>query len=480
MSRRVYKMLSSALKPEVIAAILISLFGVIFIGILRPLDTPDEANHFVRAYEVSEGKVFGVENGDSGCVTEGGGIFKGSTDTASAMPKSVARFTSLNWKDYDLSQQFKQRLNSHDQVNVCGRQTRANSPIGYLPQAVVMALLRPFNAPPIAMDYAARILILAVWAILISLAIKIIPVRKWAFVAVALLPISIQQSISIGADPLSIAPAALFTAILVRSYFEDRSKSTERDILHLTLLAAIAALSKPVMVLLVIGLIFYNSNDHQKLQIMKWSVSKRLLLKTIAICVPIILCLAWSFAAGHHGASAADVFHLAKEKSALFRSSPLGGLRLFVAQAFHYVFSGFSLDEFGSFGWFEYTIPLTWGFAGVAGLVVALLVGYEEKVAPLKQLTRWSIYRFNAAAIVTALGIVGANIFTLFVIWTPLNAAGVEGVQFRYFIPAFFVLASLIQVRFLRASERWYRNFVLISASILFLISALTIASGTS
>lgn len=475
MNKFATRLLPRILKPEIAAAALMLLFGIVFIILLRPLGTPDEPNHFVRAYEVAEGKVFDHKDGKSGCVNEVGEVSRVVNSPASAMPKSVASFTSLNRNMYSLPKQFDQPLNSREQVNVCGRQTQANSPIGYLPQALAILLLRPFNTPPVIMDYMARFFVLGAWVALISAAIKTIPVRKWAFVAVALLPISIQQSISIGADPLSIAPAALFMAILVRSYYEDRSKFAKSDVTYLTLLATIATLSKPVMVVLGIALLFYHFPNSQKVRAANLLIKQSTLLKVAAACTPVLFGLLWSVLAGHHDASATDIFRLAAEKSALFKSSPLGGARLFVVQALHYALSGLSLDEFGAFGWFQYSIPLTLRFVGVAGLILALLVGYKEVRAPFKQVSKKSIQWFNVAVITTAAGIVVANVFTLFVIWTPLNSPGVEGVQFRYFIPAFFILGSVIEARFLCASENWYRNFVLINASVFFVVSALTI-----
>lgn len=461
-------LIQNKISPEKVALVLMLTFGLVFMFLIKPLQTPDEASHFIRAYELSEGKIFASKNTKKGCVLQNNQISYKSNLSESSMPKSVADFVDLNRDNYSERAQLKDSLSSSNQTAVCATQMEANSPIGYVPQIVAILLLRIINAPPILMDYLARFFILIVWTVLIYKAIKIIPVRKWAIVAIALLPISIQESISISADVLSIAPAVLFMAYVIRSYYEDRSRCIKRDLTAMTTLVTIAVLSKPVAIVLVLMIPFYYLHTSKKI------FSKPNLLKLLAILAPIVFYLIWNILAAHHNASADDVFSLAEIKTQYFRNSHLSELKAFAKEAMNYVFYGLSLDQFASFKWFTVSVPEAFSYWGVAALTLILLVGYEDKKM-LNKVSSKRVKWLNSATIVTGLGILAANIFTLFIIWTPLGSFGVQGVQFRYFLPVLMVLACIVGAKFLRSSERWYRNFVLINASGLFVISVLTL-----
>lgn len=398
----------------------------------------------------------------------------------SAEPKSVTDFMALDntthRENYSISQQLKTNLNAKNQVNVCLLQTQANSPMGYLPQALAIAILRPFNAAPILMDYLARLFILATWTILIALGVKIIPVRKWTLVGIALLPIAIQQSISIGADVLSIAPAVLFMAILVRSYYEDRTQYSKRDMIMLAALAATATLSKPVMIALIILPFFYHyEKTHNSKPMHKRLTNSIVAYKALAILAPLVVYIVWDFLASQHKVAANDVYQLASQNASFLRDSPLAAVVIFVKQLIKYIFYGFSFDQFGAFSWFTYSVPQTWRYLGISTLLLILLISYGEASIPLAKINKKQVLHFNLATLITAIGVLVANILTLYIIWTPRNAFGVQGVQFRYFLPVFFIAACIIETKFLRSTERWYRNFVLANSIVFFAISALTL-----
>ena len=114
------------------------------------------------------------------------------------------------------------------------------------------------------MDYVARLFILIAWSIIIYFAIKTIPVRKWSIGAIALLPISIQQSISISPDALTTSIVALMVAYVVRSYYEDRERKFTKDLIIITILSSLATLSKPVAIATIILIPLYFSNILKK------------------------------------------------------------------------------------------------------------------------------------------------------------------------------------------------------------------------
>ena len=279
---------NNILKPEIVVTVLILIFGITFIFLIKPLEIPDEGNQFLRAYGLSDGKLLAGNNTKDGCIAEGGKILYGKNQLQNSLPDSVASFITQNINGYNEQSLLKSKLNPSNRVSVCSTQTELNSPIGYMPQILAILLLKIFNTPPIIMDYVARLFILIAWSIIIYFAIKTIPVRKWSIGAIALLPISIQQSISISPDALTTSIVALMVAYVVRSYYEDRERKFTKDLIIITILSSLATLSKPVAIATIILIPLYFSN------ILKKSKRKRMvILKIIAIFIPVASYL-WS------------------------------------------------------------------------------------------------------------------------------------------------------------------------------------------
>lgn len=450
-------------------------FGLVFILLIPALSIPDEPNHFVRAYQISDLSLFARVNDDLGCQSESGKITKDSTKYRILMPASVAEYTSLSPEKFSLFNEFQRKLNNDNKTEVCARQTITNSPVAYIPQTLAIALLKPFDASPILMNYLARIFILITWAVIIYFAIKIIPVRKWALLAIALLPMSIQQSTSIGADVLATAPAALVMALVVRSYYENRDKFILRDLMLLMILAIIAILSKPVMVVMLLPILFYRANSKKNKVYSRVPLSANQ-IKIIIILLALFSFIAWSLLAKSHNASVTDIFNIAADKAQFIKDAPIDGLKLFIKQSINYLlYSGMSLGQFGSFKWFSASIPETTQYIGISVLVLMIVLGYKEKSIISKDVSGRQIELFNIATVLAAVGVVMANIFTLFVIWTPLNASAVEGVQFRYYIAALFIISVLIHLKRPLIKEYTYSSIVIVNSTIFFIVSALSL-----
>ena len=108
------------------------------------------------------------------------------------------------------------------------------NPIGYLPAAAGIAVIRLLGLAPLAALYAARIANLLVAAILVFLAIRLLPYGKPMFVIVGLLPMTVVQFAAVNPDALTIAGAMLFLAAVLRL-------SRSREIIPTATLALLAA-----------------------------------------------------------------------------------------------------------------------------------------------------------------------------------------------------------------------------------------------
>ncbi len=460
----------NVLKPEIIAVSLILIFGIVFIFLIKPLQVPDESHQFLRAYELSDGQLFSSKNTKKGCVLGGGQISHQKKQFQNFLPTSVVSFITQNRNNYNEHILLNSNLNPSKLTSVCSTQTELNSPIGYVPQVIAILILRIINAPPIIMDYFARLFILIAWTIIIYFAIKIIPVRKWTITAIALLPIAIQQSISISPDALTTSLTALLAAYIIRSYYQNREKHFTKDLIIITILSSLATLSKPVAIATIVLIPFYFLNTVNKTQ-----RKKIILLKIVAMLIPLISYLMWSFLMASHNISINETFILSYQKSQFFKSSQFNEFKLFLRDAKNYLLYGVYFSQFGSFEWFSKSFPHVFDYLGIAGLTIILLVSYESKKT-LNIIKDKQTHLLNFGIFVSATGVFVATLFSLFIIWTPINSMLIEGIQFRYFLPILMILATINNTKFLKSSSKWYRNFIITYVLIFFIISALTLS----
>ena len=81
----------------------------------------------------------------------------------------------------------------------------------------------------------------------------------------------------------------------------------------------------------------------------------------------------------------------------------------------------------------------------------------------------------NTVCIITALGVLAATLLSMYIIWTPIGAYGLLGVQQRYLLPCLYVLVMLVPPKPFRASNTLIRGLCTGTAIVLFCISVTVI-----
>jgi len=182
-----------------------------------PMQAPDETEHFYRAYQISEG----------GFVPRKIDQPPPSGSTGGDLPTAVAvveefeplrqhperRFVSPVESLRRLSQE---EIRDDDRSFFAFSNTAAYSPVPYLPQALGIWLGRCFSGSPILLAYTARIANLAAWLGLVALAVRTTPVLAWAFVGLALTPMSLFLAASASGDAVTNGLCWLFIAQCMR------------------------------------------------------------------------------------------------------------------------------------------------------------------------------------------------------------------------------------------------------------------------
>ncbi len=177
---------------------LITLFGLLFALLVPPFQSPDEPNHFLRAWQVSEGTFF-PEKVDNRL----GGVLPGSlTQVCDSFlflknaPDARLHFRTLrNTLSIPLEAE-KRRF--ADFAN-----TAIYAPTAYIPQAAAIAVFRPLGATPLQLLYVARIANLLVWMLLVAAALRLMPFMRSILAAMALLPATLCIAATANAEVLT-------------------------------------------------------------------------------------------------------------------------------------------------------------------------------------------------------------------------------------------------------------------------------------
>ena len=209
-------------------------FGVPLVFVSPPLTTPDEGRHMARIYTISAGSL--------------------RLPADARVPESLVELNQRMTRLWPPLRPRKQRrretlrpfwdqpLNPAAQVPV--RNLATYGPLAYAPQALGFVLGRAVEAPPIGLVYLGRLANLFTWALVVAAALAITPLRRWAFAALALLPMSLFLAASLSADAPTNALALLFVAAVLRAGFGPHDGVRPGDVALLCVAAALFGLTK--------------------------------------------------------------------------------------------------------------------------------------------------------------------------------------------------------------------------------------------
>jgi len=190
-------------------------WGVAQVFIVPPLQVPDEGDHWFRAWALTDGQLTADRQG----MITLPGVFARTADLYTRLVGGVGGTLNL---PISLAGQagfsgYEDLFNSpgpSGTVRVASR-VASYGPVGYLPQAVGVALGRLVGAPPLTCFYLARLANLFAAVALLFFAVRLAPFGKQLFVLLALLPMTMFELASVSCDALTISGALFFTSLLL-------------------------------------------------------------------------------------------------------------------------------------------------------------------------------------------------------------------------------------------------------------------------
>lgn len=402
--------------------LLAPLFYLAFALLTPPFETPDEHQHLFRAWQLSEGGLIAERRGDE----VGGELPTGLLRAVESELGTVAAHA----RRQPHAEPWPDRISRATPVDASGsriftdfRGSAPYAPVGYLPQIISIWMGKAVGLSVEGMVLAGRLLNALLTVALLAAAMRILPMGRNMLLLVGLLPMTAASAASFGQDGLVIGTASLVLAMGLRAKFT-RKWSTGGGVLF-GLLTAVLTLAKFVYLPLA-GIALLTGGGGGG----RWRFGQAR-VPLVATVFAGAMFLGWmSLVAGLTVQMSPD------------KPLPAEQLQYLLAhpQAFPAALAG-TYDWAGlvdksqtlfRFGWLQVGPVLpAWYASWLAALL--LLAGGTGAGPRLDFAMRaWLLALFIAVVLILS--------FALYLGASRLGAAGVDGVQGRYFIPALLLL----------------------------------------
>ena len=194
------------LKIENQFLVLAIILGIFYLLLIPVGLVPDEKSHFGRAYEIASGHLISNVNKD------------GSGGNVLPVEVSDSLASDVNYTYDDLIKNIG-KSNSGKKKFIVYNGASLYSFVCYIPQSLGIIIGKIFSLPILITAYLGRILNFISFILLIYFSIRYIPFLKKFIMFVSLLPITMQEAVSLSPDSITIGFAAfLFSYVMFLSY----------------------------------------------------------------------------------------------------------------------------------------------------------------------------------------------------------------------------------------------------------------------
>lgn len=418
-------------RPEWFFLVVFVGFGAWFVALVPPGWNSDEPNHLFRAEQISHGELLPeVWTGADGSVQSGGAV-------PAELIAMLARTTALTGTVFDPSAKVPDVVQDAG-GNVLGpadfdprvladfRNTAIYSPMAYAPQVPAFWLGRLLSLSFWSITIVGRVFGLAAAGAAVFWAIRWVPWGKWVFVAAGLLPGFVSQAAAFGADSAVLALWAMLVALTLRAV-ASTGPLTWRTWLGLAALAAALGLTKlpyaaAAAVLLVVPLC-----RREPVGVRRFAVAVGW---TLAALLPAVV---WTGSTADAALSLNSDAVMSAQLSGLL-SSPLGYPHILYRTFFTDKVGDVYSSLFGDFVWLSSPLPSLYVVLAVVMLMLSVFTTDPRESILLPNRAERIGYRVWLLVVAAGVAIVTAT--AVYLNYTPVGAATVEGYQGRYLLPS--------------------------------------------
>lgn len=395
--------------------LLMSLPVIVFLAFVQPPFTvPDEVSHALRADHLLRGHLMGESLPGRGI---GGPV-------SNPLHQLVFDVVAGYGQAYDQAQESHfRRLHWDDQEIAGAFRSAAYFPAFYLPQMAVIAVGRSLESSVVATLELGRLINGLLCLLIAAAAIRVTPSGR-VFLAVLLsLPVPLFLFASFSPDGLLLASAALAVALIARWRYGAAPASWLWPVLPTLLLGAVAATKIVYLPLLFLPLFAAPWSGEGSRLSLETVARRRLYLAQALVLFVVLGWLAFSLSVGVPLRPESDP----AAQAAYLTAKPWQILPIALATLENQ--SGYLLTgAIGLLGWVDIRLPACVIWLALACPVMGLACDSGAEG-----------YRRVSFSLMAVLGVffacAGAIFLSLYLIWTPVGAQIVEGVQGRYFLP---------------------------------------------
>jgi uncharacterized membrane protein len=410
--------------PAVLFALISFLAGALLVAITPPLRGPDEAQHFLRAYGITQGDLV-----PSTLDAEGRkGLYIPARIERELKFFEDKRFAHRTpgftyWSVFAAhAERASPPADADLPVFVLYGGAEGYSPIPYLPYAAAIAIGRAADLDFLALLYLMRVFGLVVVTAVTALSIVLVPRLKWSFLLIALLPSALYSRAVVSADGPSLACSMMAVALMTRGVLAPATNRPWQQSLWL----ALGALAKPPQLALIL------------LELMKQparALARHWKSAALVMLPAVILTALWTIAGSADVAAyrLTDTMDTPPEQF-----DPIWKLGFMFRDPL--LFPTLLVKSFTDYGvqlWHQLIGVLNWLDTPLAGwtypVLTALLLA--SFFGPL-EVERATGRRIALACALAVAGYCFAVFLIFFLVWTALDATQIDGVQGRYFVPA--------------------------------------------
>jgi uncharacterized membrane protein len=417
-------------------------FGSLVIFITPPLRGPDEISHFLRIYSYVRGELLPAAQVDG---RKGIFVERELYNQLLFFRSAGEWFATAREKDVRYGQimaLYRDSAGMSDDERDEGAVfapfagTEGYNPIAYLPYVAAATIggLLGLEFPNLLL--LMRLFGLAAFTAVAAYAIAVTPVLKWAFVLIAMLPVSLYNRSVLSADGAALCSAMVITALCLSG----AQKVAAGRVWERSLWMTLCALTKqPQIVFVLLELMVCSLKELPR----RW--------RWISVAIVVLPCLVlsplWVVAVSAEiGAWRLQMegYHPPEH------FDPLWKLFYMWEHPYHFPLAAWTaLTGWGDRLWPELIGILGWQDILLRPWTYLMLTGCLV-LAPLQRLQLDGATRARVAVMtgLTALGYVALVYLIFFLTYTPLDVDHVRGVQGRYFVialpPAVIFVAAII------------------------------------
>ena len=386
------------------------IIGLFYLFLFPVNSLLDESHHFYRTYEISNGHL-----------VSGKTFFKEGYFGTTYISENAYKVSQVNSKYKDnlkvihLKETKNQKLKRVELTN-----TSMYSFVCYTPQVIGLLIGKTLNLPILYWIYLARLCNFLVFVLLLYFSLKNIPFKKATIMFIVLMPMALQQAISLGADSMTLGASLAFISYVLKLMYSDK-KVEKKDYLILYALCLVIALSKIIYVPLCMLVLFIPKEKFNSKK------EKYLKLGTI-IFVSFALNLMWLSIATSYLAALNE----SGKQFEYIIHNPFKYIYVMINTFLtrtDYFFKEMIGRDLGNY---EVTVSTNYLTANIFVIFFLLLFDNNKNIKLTNKFKLGNVFAFFSILVLMYT--------SLYLDWTSYKNELVQGIQGRYFLPLFFLI----------------------------------------